>query len=177
MGQSATLYRVGKNEFEQLAKESSGFDINMTEGYMTFEQNFEGLIFLLSKLSSEAQKIMIHGIFYPVDLLNKKEDFETNDFDILDDLSFPETEPIGYLNTERVKAIKLLLDGIDKQQLSDAYDPKELNENEIYPCVWHNNESFDQVFNERHIIEGFENLVKIFSDAVEKDNLIIVFVG
>jgi hypothetical protein len=177
MGQSATLYRIDKAEFERLAKEPSGFNIKMTEGFMTFDQNFEGLIFLLNKLSSDAQKRMIHEIFYPRDLLGKKEDLEINNLDIPDDLSFLETESISYLNTEKVRAIKLFLDGIDKQQVSDAYDPKELNDCGIYPRVWHNNESFDQAFNRRHIAEGFDNLAKLFSDATEKENLIVVFVG
>jgi hypothetical protein len=31
-GTSATLYRIGKDEFERLAKEPSGFDIELTAG-------------------------------------------------------------------------------------------------------------------------------------------------
>ena len=153
MGQSATLYRISQDEFDQLRKEPTSFKMEMTLGHKTFEQNFEGLIFLLTKVSSSAMHALIHEIFYPSESLGKSPGFEQSDFDPLaDDFFFDES--ISYLNREKILATKFFLDGVDEHQLLSTYNAKELNDNGIYPGVWHNDESADQAFNRRHAVSA-----------------------
>jgi hypothetical protein len=175
MGQSATLYRIDKNEFARLEMEPSSFNIKRTLGHMTFEQNFEGVLFLLHKLCSDSERTMIQEIFFPIDSIGRKMDSE--DFDILADLSFLETDSIYYLNKDKINSTLGILNRIDKHQFLDLYDPRELNDNGIYPAVWHSDESPNQAFNKRHIEEGFDKLLKLFNKAAENENLILAFVG
>jgi hypothetical protein len=175
MGQSATLYQVTQAQFDRLSKEPSSFDPEMTEGRATFDQNFEGLIFLLSKLSTGPAQALVREIFYPGESMGRT--IDPIDFDVLDDLSFLENENIGYLNREKINAIREILRGIDKRRLLELYNPKELNDNGVYPGVWHSHESADHAFNRRHIEEGFDDLLKLFNEAVENKSLILVFVN
>jgi hypothetical protein len=174
MGQAATLYRIGQDQFNRLQNNSAGFTIKMTLDHKTFDQNFEGLIFLLTKVSPSPMHDLIHEIFYPGNSLGDATRFEQGDFDPLSD-EF--AEPIRYLNTENIRATKLFLDGVDERQLLSMYDSKELNDNGIYPGVWHNDESADQAFNRRHIQEGFQSLKQLFDEAVEEKSIVLVFVG
>lgn len=57
------------------------------------------------------------------------------------------------------------------------YDAKEFNENDIYPEVWHNDNSPDQAYNERHILEDFEKLKTIIIQADQEKDFIFVYVG
>ncbi len=175
MGQSATLYRINKNTFEQLCQDPVRFKPDLAEGRAVFEQNFQGLIFLLNKVVSAVDHSLINEIFYPNDFLGSKEDVDA--LNGSDGLSFSEQEPIGYLKLEKVMAISDFLYHIDKEQLLHTYDPEEFNRHEVYPRVWHNNESADQAFNKRHLAEGFDELVKLFGEAVDNKNLILAFVG
>ena len=175
MGQSATLYRIDKDEFARLETEPSSFNIKRTEGHVTFEQNFEGLVFLLHKLCSNSERSMIQEIFLPSESIGKKIDSE--DFDVLADLSFLETDSISYLNSDKINSILGILNKTDKNQFLGLYDPIELNDNGIYPSVWHSDESPNQAFNKRHIEDGFDKLVHLFKEATQNDNLILVFVG
>src|SRR5688500_8721378 len=124
MGQSATLYRITQTEFERLSKDPKSFSIRMTEDHATFEQNFEGLLYLLSKLCSNSKQPLIQEIFYPIDSVGRK--IDSVDFDVLDDLSFLETESISYLDKEKIASIRTILYSVDKHQLLNSYDPKEL---------------------------------------------------
>jgi len=147
----------------------------MAEGWVTFDQNFEGLIFLLSKFSPGADQALVHEIFYPGESVG--EAIVAIDFDGLDDLSFPENDAIGYLNREKIHVVSEFLHRIDKGQLLELYNPEELNGNDVYPSVWHSNESPDQAFNRRHIEEGFDELLQLFDEAVENKSFILVFVN
>jgi hypothetical protein len=148
----------------------------MTTDHKTFDQNFEGLIFLLHKINSASPRGLIDGIFFPTQYLGNKlvgseEVLGSSSEDILPD------ESISYLDFEKVKAIKLFLDQVDTDLLLNTYDADELNDKGVYPCIWHNDESPDQAFNRRHIKEGLESLKELFDDAVETNSLILSFVG
>jgi hypothetical protein len=177
MGQAATLYRISQDQFDRLKKEPTSFKIEMTVDHKTFEQNFEGLMFLLNKVSLNSHRNLVQELFYPSESLGNSVNFEQDDFDRLGDQSFLENESVSYLSNEKIQVIKLFLAGIDEHQLLRTYDAKELNDNGIYPCVWHNDESPDQAFNRRHIQEGFQNLKQLFEEAVENKSLILAFVG
>lgn len=175
MGQSATLYRISESVFTQLSANPSGFTPEMSDAYETFEKNFEGIIFLLTKLCPSSARNLIQEIFYPTESIGEK--LNSVEFDIENAMSVLEGDSIPCLKNEKINAISELLNSIDKQQLLDLYDPKELNKSDVYPGVWHTNESPDQAFNRRHIGDGFERLADFFNDAVRNDNFILAFVG
>lgn len=172
MGQSATLYRIAQFKFDELLNNPATFNVRMTQGHTTFEQNFEGLLFLLSKLASNSEQALVQEIFYPNDSIGKTVDFDSDNF-----MDFSDNEPINYLSPEKVRSIHGFLGRINKRDVLALYDPDELNKNGIYPRVWHSDESPDQGFNKRHIEEGFDNLIMLFNAAVSNNETILAFVG
>ena len=87
MGQSATLYKLPHSDFEKLERDIKGFNIQeLTEQYETFDQNYEGLIYVLSKSESRDTQLLINEIFYPSDYLGDKPDFSSIYFEDLDEV-------------------------------------------------------------------------------------------
>jgi len=84
---------------------------------------------------------------------------------------------IPYLDPTTISQFANLLDNILENDIKNKCDPKELNDNDIYPKVWHNNNSLDYSFNERHILEDFVELKKLFKVADKEKNYIIVYIG
>ena len=177
MGQSATLYEIKEDVFKKIAVDPSCFEINMTRHYEVFEKNFEGLLFLLSKSVPIESKDIVKQIFYPLDYLGESIDFGSIDIGNLDEDSIFDNEPISYLTPETINQLKELLNSLEKVDFIRNYNSRELNENGIYPEIWHDDESPDQAFNKRHIMEGFESLQNLFNRASEEGNYILVFVG
>jgi hypothetical protein len=177
MGQSATLYEIKEPTFQNIANDPSCFKIDMAERYEIFEKNFDGISFVLAKCVPEDLKEELNQIFYPSDYLGESIDFDSIDFENLEDPSILENEPISYLTKEKVVQIKNLLLDINKDEFLIKYSSKELNENGVYPEVWHDDESPNQAFNKRDLEEGFDALRKLFQRAAENGHYILTFVG
>ncbi|MEZ4910290.1 MAG: DUF1877 family protein [Saprospiraceae bacterium] len=177
MGQSATLYQIKERVFEKLADDPSCFKADMAEEYEIFEKNFEGLLFVLSKSIPNESKEIINQIFYPSNYLGESINFDSIDFENLEDESVLENEPISYLTPQLVGELKRLLDDINKTDFLSNYSSTELNDNGIYHEIWHDDESPDQVLNKRDIEEGFDLLRNLFNRANEEGNYILAFVG
>ena len=177
MSQTATLYRVSQDTFEKLKASSTSrrFDIAAAKNYTTFQGSFMGLEYLLSKGQDQQKTELVSEIFNPKDALGRQE-FENlsteEQFEFYESGSF-----IPYLDTAKVRRINDLLSQVTEADFQASFDTKELNENGIYPKVWHNDDSPTKVFNLRHITEDLAELKSIFQQAsTDKDNL-LVFVG
>lgn len=70
-----------------------------------------------------------------------------------------------------------LLDRISEEDIHLKYDPKELNDNGIYPEIWHIDNSPDKAYNERHILEDLQELKTIIKQANNENDYIFVFAG
>jgi Domain of unknown function (DUF1877) len=84
---------------------------------------------------------------------------------------------IRYLDTTIISKLNKLLDTFSEADIQSKYDADELNDNEIYPEVWHNDNSPDQVYNQRHIIEDFTELKTIIKQSNQNNDYIFVFFG
>lgn len=76
-----------------------------------------------------------------------------------------------------VSKINSLIRNISEADIHSRYDARQLNNNGIYPEVWHNDNSPNQVYNERHIVEDFKELKSIVNKADNDKDYILVFVG
>jgi len=175
MSQSATLYLISNSNFEKL-KNDSDFS-KMADEYETFEQNFEGLTYILTKALPKDSETLINEIFNPIEFIGEPQDFENIDFDDFDEDLIFGNKTIYYLSPEKVVLINGLLQPLNDSTIGNLYDSKELNNNGVYPEVWHDDESEDQAFNKRHIIEGVNSLKTIFTKAKDKQYYILSFVG
>ena len=175
MSQSATLYRISKDTFRQL-KESTGqeqFDISLAKNYAKFQGSFMGLKYVLSKGQYEPTTELVNKIFNPQQSLGKQ------DFDSLtpeEQFELYETQ-ISYLDTDVISKLNNFLNQVSDVDIQSKYDADELNENGIYPEVWHNENSPNQAFNELQLLQDFGELKKIINQADKEGDYILVFVG
>lgn len=67
----------------------------------------------------------------------------------------------------------LLCDG----DIQSKYDANELNENGIYPEVWHIDDSPSRAFSKQQSLEDFAELKNIINQANKEGDYIFVFAG
>jgi hypothetical protein len=176
MSQSATLYRISKETFEQLrsSEDSRNFDIASAKNYTSFHGSFMGLEYLLSKGQGERTRELISEIFNPKEALGGQE-FENMPPE--EQFEFYGTgEVIPYLDTNMVSEISKLLGHVTEADFQANYNAKELNDNGIYPQAWHNDNPPDQAFNVRQLTDDLAELKTIFQQASTDKDYFLVFV-
>lgn len=177
MSQSATLYRISQDNFEQLerSKGNQRFDMDSSKNFATFQGSFMALEFILAKGRDTSTIDIVNELFNPKNVLGQQE------FDSLppeEKFEFYESgKLIPYLNTATIAGLNDLLDKVSETDIHLNYDAKELNDNGIYPGVWHNDNSENMAYNERDILEGLAELKAIVSQAEKEKDFILVFIG
>lgn len=177
MSQSATLYRISQGTFIQLENlgNDTSFDMSSANSCVTFEGSFLGLTYVLSKNRNDLDQELINGIFNPAKLLGA-ENVESLPFE--DQFELYDSEGlIQYQDPLMISSINRLLNGVSETDFGLNYDAKELNDNEVYPYVWHNDNSADKIFNKRHLLEEFIELKSFLLQAEKEQDYILVFVG
>ena len=153
MSQTATLYRISSDTFEQLVESGNNreFDITSVKDQATFQGSFMGLEFILSKGKDASTTQLIREVFNPRLILGGQ------DFTSLtpeEQFEFYESESvISYLDPTTISKLNTFLDKVTDDDIRTRFNSEELNENGIYPEVWHNDNSPDQAFNLRHMFK------------------------
>lgn len=178
MGQSVTLYQVTKDEYLTIADNPDDANLfELAKSSRTFDQSFEGLRFVLSKNRDAETTNLVQEIFYPVCFLGEDIDYSTLDFEqVPDDFNFDQTV-FNYHDLPKVKLINQFLNTVSTTDFSNAFNPDELNANDIYPNIWNTNEGEEYAFNEAHLLQEFINLKNTFSEAAQGDDYIFCAIG
>lgn len=179
MGQSATLYRIDKNDFFKIIENPDDFGLQkITKGYEVFVKSFEGLRFVLSKGLDQENSDLIKLIFYPKTYIGEQLDFSKIDSENLpEDFDF-EKQPVSYNEPNIVSTISNLLDTISMEQFQNNFDPDELNKEEIYPVdIWNKQTEENQAFNIRHMSIEFQNLKSFFATTKSNGEYLLSYVG
>ena len=179
MSQAATLYRISNNEFIELEKldNKNHFDFNAhSKDATTFEGSFMALEYVLSKGQENMVLELIRQIFTPIKsfggfdfsgaITDEEIDFILKNSDTL----------IPYLDTNTISKLNGILDKVSETDINLRYSSKELNENGIYPRVWHDDDSKGFVYNKRQILEDLVKLKSIFSRASKENDYILVLI-
>lgn len=176
MGQSATLYRVSQSEFDRVSQlDEKQFDHTASKGSVEFLGSFMGLEFILSKDADQSVKELISEIFNPKDALSP-EGYENLTWEEKFD-AYDTGQVIYYLSPKLISDLNDLLNKISESDIHAKYDSAELNANDIYPNIWHDDESPDKAFNKSDILEGLAGLKTIMKQAALEQDYIFVFAG
>ena len=177
MSQSATLYRVSQNTFNQLLNPDNKqkFDINSAKSHSVFQGSFMGLEYILSKGQDNSTIELVNEIFNPKQSvggqnfksLTPDEQFEFYESGLI----------IPYLDIPTISKLYDSLANISQADIGSKYDAKDLNDNGIYPEVWHNDNSPGQSYNEQHLLKDYEELKTIIKHADNEQDYILVFIG
>jgi hypothetical protein len=81
------------------------------------------------------------------------------------------------LNPQIISTIHGFLNNISIVDIHSNYDANELNQNGVYPELWHNDNSTDMAFNERQLSEDLIELKTLIGQATEQNDYILVFIG
>lgn len=177
MSQTATLYRISGDIFEQLKTSGNArkFKIDTAKSYETFAGSFMALEYLLSKGKDQTTADLFKQIFDPTEILGKA---ELERLPPEEQFEFYESGSlIPYLHPDTIMKINSQLEKITGADIEAIYDADELNRGDIYPSVWHNNNSPDLAYNKRQLIEDFTALKKIYQEATGNRDFLLVFVG
>jgi hypothetical protein len=177
MSQSASLYRITKTNFEEIIENPHDFKIlSIAKAYITFEQTFEGIKFILSKGQNDATVSLVEQIFYPANCIGQETDYADLE-DLPDNFDF-ESEPIYYNDADGVAELSVFLDGISAEQFNELFDADELNKNNVYPSkAWHNNTDPNRSFNADSLTKQFVLLKEFMSSAKDEQDYVLCFVG
>ncbi|WP_291724983.1 DUF1877 family protein [Bernardetia sp.] len=178
MGQGIGIYEISEDKFEQLAKNPASFEESMTTDSAFFEGNFEGVLFILQKVVDNQYKEYISEVFYPNEHIGESiiDFFASLEGEYDDSLDF-EDNAISYLPPKRVYFLNEILSEVNKQTFLSLYDAQELNDNGIYPEMWHNEETKHKAYNRLHIEEGFDSLRQLFNKAANNKTYLLHFLG
>jgi hypothetical protein len=178
MSQSATLYRISQDYFNQLEQSGNRKKFNIitiAKNYMIFHGSFMGLEYVLSKGKDAKIAELLRELFSPKQALGGQ---EFDRLSPLEQLSFYESgNYIPYLDTVTISRLNDFLDTISEADIHSNYSATELNEYGIYPEVWHNDNSPNQAYNKKHLLDDFTGLKTIIKQASQDKDNILVFVG
>lgn len=175
MSQSTTFYRLSASAFDRLknTRPTPDFDYAVARDYVCLQGSFMGLEFVLAKGRGEAETGLLAELFSPSQTLGDA------DLDSLppEELGMAYERMIHYLAPERITAINDLLSRISEADIHSQYDAAELNRNDIYPYVWHSDNTPDKAFNEHKLTEDLGLIQSLFQQARKENDYIVVFTG
>jgi hypothetical protein len=179
MSQSATLYRITQNNFERVV-EANGKKINpveISEDYSTYGGTFMALPFVLSKNQNADRSNLINEIFDPKQDIGAADASQFKFEEMEEDEIWDLLDCVSYIPSDRVKENNEILKDFSEVDIHNNYDPAELNNNGIYPQVWHNDDSSGYAFDKRHLIQDLNELKRFFQVASTHNNIVLVYVG
>ena len=177
MGQSATLYRIGKNDFPVILEHPENFgSLDLNKGYVSFQRTFDGFCFVLSKGQNKTTVELVQQIFYPITHAGEVIEFDQLDMDNLPEGFNFESDVVYYNDPGKVAEIAAFLDTISIDKLNELFNADELNEQGIYPVLWNTESGSATAFNIDHMTQEFTEMKAFFSKAKEEGDYVVSFV-
>ena len=178
MSQSTTIYSISKVIFDELKNSENRIEVkihNRTKDYYTFQNTFKGIEFLLMKDKSEITKNILNQIFNPTEHLGNF-DFENANFEQM--FNFMNSgNYFPYLTKEKIIEINRIISDISESEMKNNYNATELNENDIFPNEWTNENREGESNNSQSLIEDFLELKKIIAKATKEENYLLICSG
>ncbi|MES2648058.1 MAG: DUF1877 family protein [Bacteroidota bacterium] len=180
MSQSASFYSIADKDFKIIQQsEDSELDIApYVTSYCTLDDSYMALEFTLVTNQTEDAIIILEEIFNPAASFGGS-DFSGIDIDSIDPIAFEtmimNDASVYYLSPETIDSIVVLLDQISTDDILSNYNATALNENDIYPGKWHNDESAGLLYNGSHLQKSYNELKSFFQIAADKKDYILTF--
>jgi len=195
MGQSATLYRIDKNDISKIDGNPKKVNLfELTKGYESYSKSFDGLIFVLSKNLNQPNIELIQQIFYPKTFFGERPDFSNIDFDNLPDNFDFELDTLPYNAPNIVSEVSSLLESIkiclllkrtifggayiSTTNFCENFNHIELNKNNVYPGdIWNDKKEENAAFNVRHMSSEFEKIKAFYKEVKEAEDYLLIYIG
>jgi Domain of unknown function (DUF1877) len=178
MSQAAILYRISNENFTQLEKlkVKNNYDFNAhSKDAIFFAGSFMAIEFILSKGQEPLVIELIKEVFSPKKYLGGINFSEATTDEEIEHLLQNSDILIPYLEISTISKINSFLNYVSEVDIHVKYSAKELNDNGIYPWVWHDDDQSNMIYNKRQILEDLKELKAIFRRAYEEKDYILVF--
>ena len=179
MGQTAALFCLTAQDFQQLNADPAAFDWAQPQlDGESFNKTFEGLRFVLAKGRDTETTALVEQIFEPLSFVGKEIDYEAIDWDeVGGDFPF-DAQPTYYNPPKVVDAIAAFLATVTDEGFRQAFDPEELNQAEVYPGrIWNRETAPNIGYNERAMLAELQLLRNFFARIQQRGNYCVCFVG
>jgi hypothetical protein len=183
MSQSASFYSVAEIDFNIIQQsENKELDIApFVKAYCTLDESYMALEFTLVNNLQEEDTLLIEEIFNPASSFGGS-DFSDVDIDNIDpqvlEAMVLNDASVYYISPETVAEITGLLSRINEETIAANYDAVALNENDIFPVKWHNDNNSDLKYNVAHLQKTYRELKSFFAAAsLEKDYVLTYIQG
>lgn len=157
----ANLLRVTKSELEEFLKDSSLLEDKIynddAEDVVDIDKTWDAIIFLLTGQSFATSSNHLSAVLFSCQLIDEEQDLGYG--------------PAHYLLPEQVAKLNSEISEISVDHLKLKFDPKKMNELDVYPAFWYEEDSFE------YVLDGFLSLQNVFSTATENDEAIITFLN
>lgn len=80
--------------------------------------------------------------------------------------------PAHYNTPEQVAELSALLDKINADELRARYNPADMEEKDIYPSVWEDDEDIVT-----YLLNNFESVRALYADAAQNGEAVVMFVS
>ncbi|WP_316793769.1 DUF1877 family protein [Pedobacter frigoris] len=174
MSISVTFYRLSEQAIKRL-NESLKFDADSAKSYATFNGSLEAVAYLLSKQKDNSIVELLNEILSPKQAIGIQDLSSLDPLELFELYSADRLFP--YLSPQKISKLLGVFSEFSATDISSAYNSNELNMHKVYPEIWHDDNSENQAYNERHLLDDFERLKKIFSSAKDEQDYILVFTG
>jgi hypothetical protein len=160
-----------------------GFEYIIMKIYNNNQGRFNSPNEVVYEKKSEKKVITTWGetaenLFLPNKYLGEKIDTNSPEFLALNENKqmelFESGGMIFYLSPDEILISSKFLNQIEEELIISNYNSKELNDEGIYPSIWHNDNSENIVYNLRQLLEILRNLKTFFSKASKTSNYVIV---
>ena len=153
--------RVKEEEFEDFEKNSTlledkifSDDLEKATNYLRIYKSWDGIIFLLTEQDISNEELDLSKVILSGDIIDENQNFGYG--------------PAHFLSPNKVKFWNKIIAKISKEDLRQKFNPKKMNELDIYPSMWNEGEA---VF--EYLWENFENLKKFYNQASKEEQVII----
>ena len=159
MGMIANLLRVSKPELEDYLNNSSLLEDKIYDEefdeLIDIDKAWDGLIFLLTGQSFTTAEHNLVRLLFSGQLIDEEQDLGYG--------------PAHYLTPEQVYELNSEISSITSSDLKRNFNPEKMNEQEVYPGIWDEEDAFD------YINDGFLEVKNVFSEASKNGEAIITF--
>ena len=176
---SAALSGLEETSFRQLAEQPGSFECwKVAVASEGFDKTFDGLRFLLSKGQSEDVIELVSQLFEPRTFVGKEVDYENINWDNLTGDEDLTGTAVYYHPPQTVKQLNSFLVTVTDEAFLAAFDPDEMNREDIYPGkVWNREVGENQGFNEQDMLDGLHLLQQFFARISQEFIYCICYVG
>lgn len=164
MSMIAYLLRATPAELEEYMNDSTLLETQIADEELDedklvdIDKAWDGIIYLLTGEGYATSQHPLRNVIFSGQLVHDEQEMGYG--------------PAHYNTPEQVAELSALLDKLDAAELRTRYNPADMEEKDIYPSVWEDDEEIVT-----YLLDNFESVRAIYADAAQNGEAVIVFVS